>query len=77
MHHLKNTAAKAVQIASKPAQSSGHNQSGSQIDQYKNFRKEGPELFITKILMVNGPLTSKEIWRIYDRKLVEAKKNGT
>ena len=34
-------------------------------DKYRNFKKDGPELFLTRILMVNGPLTNKELWRIY------------
>ena len=28
-------------------------------DKYKKYHKDGPEMFITKVLMVNGPLTSK------------------
>lgn len=45
-------------------------------DKYRNYHKGGPELFVTHILMVNGPLTNKEIWRIYERKLHESKKKG-
>jgi hypothetical protein len=45
-------------------------------DQYRKFHKTGPELFITRVLMVNGPLTSKELWRIYERTLFENKHKG-
>jgi len=62
MNRLKNLAAKATQItlpnqAIKPATTNTASQS-FQVDKYKNFHKSGPELFITKILMLNGPLTS-------------------
>jgi hypothetical protein len=40
---------------------------------YKKYNKDGPELLVTRILMVNGPLTSKEIWRIYERMQTEEK----
>jgi hypothetical protein len=46
-------------------------------DRYRRFHKEGPELFLTQILMVHGPLTNKELWRIYEKKLHEAKQKGT
>jgi hypothetical protein len=61
MNRLKNLASKATQITLpnqvvKPTINS--TDQGSQIDKYRNFTKSGPELFITKILMLNGPLTS-------------------
>lgn len=28
-------------------------------DKYRRFHKTGPELFLTQVLMVNGPLTNK------------------
>jgi hypothetical protein len=61
MNRLKNLASKATQITLpnqvvKPTINSIDQ--GSQIDKYRNFTKKGPELFITKILMLNGPLTS-------------------
>jgi hypothetical protein len=40
---------------------------------YLKLHKGGPELLVTKILMINGPLTSKEIWRIFERMQAEAK----
>jgi hypothetical protein len=40
---------------------------------YKKYNKVGPELLVTRILMINGPLTSKEIWRIYERMQTENK----
>jgi len=43
---------------------------------YKKLNKTGPELLITRILMVNGPLTNKEIWRIYERQQAESKAKG-
>jgi hypothetical protein len=63
MNRLKNLAAKATQItlpnqAIKPAATSTASQN-TQVDKYKNFHKSGPELFITKVLMLNGPLTSQ------------------
>ena len=45
-------------------------------DKYRNYRQTGPELLITRILMVNGPLNNKEIWRIYEKKLHDAKIKG-
>ena len=45
-------------------------------DKYRKYHKIGPELFLTRILMVNGPLTSKEIWRIYQKKVHEEKLKG-
>lgn len=71
MNRLKNLAAKATQISlpnqvAKPAAINTSNQ----VDKYKNFHKSGPELFITKMLMLNGPLTSHEIWRLYQRELL-------
>lgn len=43
---------------------------------YRKMTKTGPELLLTRILMVNGPLTSKEIWRIYERTRAENKAKG-
>ena len=45
-------------------------------DKYRKFHKDGPELYITKLLMVNGPLSSKEIWRMYQRSLLDCKKKA-
>lgn len=28
-------------------------------DKYRFYYKKGPELFLTKVLMINGPLTNK------------------
>ncbi len=64
----------AIQIPSKPSSIVLETASGK--DKYRSFHKTGPELFITRTLMVNGPLTSKEIWRIYEKKLHESKKRG-
>lgn len=36
-------------------------------DKYRKFHKTGPELLLTRILMVNGALNAKEIWRSYER----------
>lgn len=62
MNRLKNLATKATQMTlpnqvAKPAINSANQ--ASQLDKYKNFHKSGPELFVTKILMLNGPLTSQ------------------
>ena len=43
-------------------------------DKYRHHHTEGPELEVTKILMKNGALTSKEIWRSYQYDLTEKKK---
>ena len=51
-------------------------ETASDKDKYLKYHKDGPEMFVTKVLMVNGPLTSKEIWRIYERKLHESKMKG-
>lgn len=45
-------------------------------DKYRRFHKTGPELLVTQLLMVHGPLTNKELWRIYQRKLHEEKMKG-
>lgn len=45
-------------------------------DKYRKYHKDGPELFLTHLLMVNGPLTSKELWRLYEKKLFDEKKMG-
>ena len=44
-------------------------------DKYRNYHKTGPELYITKVLMLHGPLTNKEIWRIYQKDLHQARHN--
>lgn len=64
MNRLKNTIEKMGKMAPvTPAIRSAP----ATRDIYKRFHRTGPELLVTRILMVNGPLTSKEIWRIYER----------
>lgn len=59
MNRLKNLAAKATQIT-LPKQGVQQTQSSTPgVDKYKNFHKSGPELYVTKMLMLNGPLTSQ------------------
>lgn len=60
MNRLKNIAARATQMA-LPNQTAAKavGTSTPLKDKYKNYHKSGPELFITKILMLNGPLTSQ------------------
>ena len=64
MNRLKNTIEKMGKMAPvTPAIRSAP----ATRDSYRSFHRTGPELLVTRILMVNGPLTSKEIWRIYER----------
>ena len=48
----------STQIA-KSAPPIMRHETSSGKDKYRNYHKSGPELFITKVLMINGPLTSK------------------
>jgi len=81
MRKLKNTIEKIGQMApvtapaSTPAPTSTA-PAGAAMRTYKKLNKTGPELLITRILMVNGPLTNKEIWRIYERQQAEHKAKG-
>jgi hypothetical protein len=72
MNRLKSTIAKMGKMApittpAKPSQnpSSGSAGTSTHSGNYRKLHKSGPELLVTRILMVNGPLTSKEIWKIY------------
>lgn len=81
MNKLKNTIEKMgkmtpVTAPSKPAAPAGPAGEGMATGHYRKLHKSGPELLITRILMVNGPLTSKEIWRIYGRMQAEEKARG-
>lgn len=75
MNRLKSTIAKIGKMAPVttptpiPTPTASSNSVGSAINSgtYRKLHKSGPELLVTRILMVNGPLTSKEIWRIYER----------
>ena len=43
-------------------------------NKFGNLHTEGPELEVTKILMKNGALTSREIWRSYQLEIEERRK---
>jgi hypothetical protein len=57
MNKLKNTIEKIGKMA--PVKATNTNANSGVRDAYSKYHKSGPELFVTKILMVNGPLTSK------------------
>lgn len=74
MNRLKSTIAKIGKMApvttpAKPTPTTSSESTGTSTHSgnYRKLHKSGPELLVTRILMVNGPLTSKEIWRIYER----------
>jgi len=63
MNKFKGTFEKIGKIASKEVQKTVAKpttyESPFGQDKYRKFHKTGPELLITRILMVNGALTSK------------------
>ncbi len=72
MNKLKNTIAKIGKMAPvttpakvAPTPTTSTPSENTHTGYYRRLHKTGPELLVTRILMVNGPLTSKEIWRIY------------
>jgi hypothetical protein len=78
MNKLRGAVGRMTQLSTPVAQQPKNisMQTSTGKDKYRCYHKQGPELFITKILMINGSLTNKEIWRIYERKLFEAKQTG-
>jgi len=60
MNRLKGIAARATQMTLPNQTTKPVGASITEVrDKYKNFHKNGPELFVAKVLMLNGPLTSK------------------
>lgn len=78
MNKLKNTIEKMGKMApvTAPIKPTAPSEGSSSMGHYRKLHKTGPELLVTRILMVNGPLTSKEIWRIYERMQAESKSKG-
>ena len=65
--------ARTLQNVFRVGQTPAVMETASGKDKYRRFHRSGPELYITKVLMLNGPLTSKEIWRIYEKDLQNAR----
>lgn len=61
MNKLKNTIEKIGKMApvSAPSKPSPPPSENASTGTYRKLHKSGPELLVTRILMVNGPLTSK------------------
>jgi hypothetical protein len=78
MNKLKNTIEKIGKMApvTAPTKPISPEVGGSSMGHYRKMHKTGPELLVTRILMVNGPLTNKEIWRIYERMQAENRTKG-
>lgn len=71
MNRFKSLISKSpIPIIPKTQTTPAINQTSEQAVSDKKLEgltKQGPELLLTRILMVYGPLQNKEIWRIYGR----------